>query len=146
NPAARQTKSTRPAAAYPRRLPKRGNLVRSGAACRASARNKSASHAAIHSGKPGIRNFGRGSVNGPNCESAVASVPVQVTVVGVPAEGVHVAAVPRLFEPFLNWTVPVGTAPLLVLEISAVSTTFPPDTMLVTLLLTVAMVVALLTV
>jgi hypothetical protein len=61
----------------------------------------------------------------------------------VAAVGVHVAAAPKLLEPFLNCTVPVGPAPLLVVEIMAVSVTLPPATMLATLLVTAAEVAAL---
>jgi hypothetical protein len=46
------------------------------------------------------------------------------------AVGVQVAAAPRLLEPFLNCTVPVGPAPLLVVFTVAVSMTVPPDAML----------------
>ena len=59
------------------------------------------------------------------------------------AEGVHVAAAPKLLEPFLNCTAPVGPAPLLDVEIVAVSVTLPPATILVTLLATAAEVAAL---
>jgi hypothetical protein len=46
------------------------------------------------------------------------------------AVGVQVAAAPRLLEPFLNCTVPVGPAPLLVVFTVAVKVTMPPDAML----------------
>ncbi len=51
-------------------------------------------------------------------------------------------ALPKLLAPFLNCTVPVGPAPLLVVEIVAVSVTLPPDTMLVTFEVTCVVVVA----
>ena len=60
------------------------------------------------------------------------------------AEGVHVTALPRLLDPLLNCTVPVGPAPLLVVEIVAVSVTLPPAATLATLLVTAAAVAALL--
>jgi hypothetical protein len=47
-----------------------------------------------------------------------------------------------LIVPFINCTVPVGAAPLLVAEMVAVRVTLPPAIMLATLLLTIAVVVA----
>src|SRR5207302_1965950 len=91
----------------------------------------------------GMRSFGRASVNGTSCDSVVVKVAVQdAAAEALAADGVHVAAAPRLLDPHLNCTVPVSPAPLLVLEISAVSVTLPPETMLVTLGVTFAVVVA----
>jgi hypothetical protein len=56
--------------------------------------------------------------------------------------GVQVAAAPKLLDPFLNCTVPVGPAPLLVVEISAVSVTLPPAATLVTFGVTFVVVTA----
>jgi hypothetical protein len=67
---------------------------------------------------------------------------LQDAAVAPAAAGVHVTALLRLFAPFLNCTVPVSPAPLLVLEINAVSVTLPPETTLVTLLVTAAVVAA----
>jgi hypothetical protein len=64
----------------------------------------------------------------------------------VPAVGVHITALPKLLDPFLNCTVPVGPAPLLVVFTVAVSVTLPPDTMLVALEVTVVVVVSPVTV
>jgi len=90
-----------------------------------------------------MRSLGRDSVNGTSCESVVVNMAVQdAAAAALAADGVHVAAAPRLLDPLLNCTVPVGPAPLLVLEISAVSVTLPPDTTLVTLGVTFAVVVA----
>jgi hypothetical protein len=60
----------------------------------------------------------------------------------VAAVGVHVAAAPRLLDPFLNWTVPVGPAPLLLVFTVAVNVTVPPDTTLLTFEVTCVVVVA----
>ena len=91
----------------------------------------------------GMRSLGCGSVKGSICESVVVNVAVQdAAAAALAADGVHVAAAPRLLDPLLNCTVPVSPAPLLVLEISAVSVTLPPETMLLTLEVTFAVVVA----
>jgi hypothetical protein len=58
------------------------------------------------------------------------------------AAGVHVTAAPRLLVPFLNCTVPVGPAPLLVVFTLAVNVTLPPDVILATLEVTAVVVVA----
>jgi hypothetical protein len=60
--------------------------------------------------------------------------------------GVQVAALPKLLDPFLNCTVPVGPAPLLVVFTVAVSVTLPPDAILVGLGVTAMDVVACVTV
>lgn len=86
---------------------------------------------------------GCGRLNGTNCESAVVSVAVHsADAEPIEAVGVQVTALPRLLDPFLNRTVPVGPAPLLVVEIFAVSVKLPPDTTLATLLLTAVVVAA----
>jgi len=58
----------------------------------------------------------------------------------------HITAVPKLLDPFLNCTVPVGPAPLLVVFTVAVSVTLPPDTMVEALEVTVVVVVSPVTV
>jgi len=143
-----QLATRRAAAAYPTRLPNLGHLLCKNPAFQATAKNTTKSHAAIHSGIPGIRNFCCGPVSGTNCESGVVNVAVQDGAVEVvAAAGAQVAAAPRLLDPFLNCTVPVSPAPLLVgLEISAVSVTLPPETTVVRFELNVAVVIALLTV
>ncbi len=97
------------------------------------------------SGSTGICGRVRGIGKGTNCESAVVSVAVHDAVPeleATPDVGVHVAALPKLLEPFLNCTVPVGPAPLLEVEIVAVSVTLPPAAIDVTLEVTAAVVVA----
>jgi hypothetical protein len=61
-------------------------------------------------------------------ESAGESEAVQVPpVVAVPAFGAHVWGDPRACVPFINWTVPVGPAPLLVEPVTvALRVTVPP--------------------
>jgi hypothetical protein len=149
NPAATHANSTKAAAAYPSRPLRYGHLLCSRAACCASAKNKIASHAAIHSGSTGMRSLGCGPVKGTTCDSAVVSVAVQSAfpeLEAVPAVGVQVTALPKLLEPFLNCTVPVGPAPLLFVFTLAVNVTLPPDAILVTLGVTVVVVVACVTV
>jgi hypothetical protein len=66
-----------------------------------------------------------------------------------PAVGMHVTAVESALVPFLNCTVPVGPAPLLVVATVAVSITLPPEAILIAEALTVVVVdnsVAVLTV
>ena len=87
-----------------------------------------------------------GSDRGTNSDSAVVSVALQdAPAAEVAAVGVHVTAAPRAVEPFINCTVPLGPALLLLLEeMVAVRVTLPPAVMLVTLLETAAVVAALL--
>jgi hypothetical protein len=59
-----------------------------------------------------------------------------------PDVGAQVTAAPKLLDPFVNCTVPVGPAPLLVVLTVAVSVTLPPDTILVGLAVTAVVVVA----
>jgi hypothetical protein len=61
--------------------------------------------------------------------SVVIRVAVHVPgVEAVPAVGMQVAAVPNAVVPFMNCTVPVGPAPLLVVPVTfAVKVTVPPD-------------------
>lgn len=59
----------------------------------------------------------------------------------VPAVGLQVTALDKLFEPFLNCTVPVGPAPWTVVETNAVSVTLAPAEIVVALEVT-AIVVA----
>jgi hypothetical protein len=85
----------------------------------------------------------RGLARGINSDRAVVNVAVQeASPVAAPDVGVQVAAAPKLLDPFLNCTVPVGPAPLLVVEISAVSVTLPPAATLVTFGVTFVVVTA----
>ena len=75
----------------------------------------------------------------------MVSVAVQnaLTVLEAIAEvGVQLTALPRLLDPFLNCTVPVGPAPLLVVFTVAVRVTLPPDTILAGLDVTTVVVAA----
>src|SRR5216683_5032642 len=140
-PAVTHANSNSPAAAYPNRA----HFRCSRAACCARIKNKIASPAAIHNGTIQSLGPGCGLAIGTNCDSAVVSVAVQnafPVVEAIPDVGVHVAAVPRLLAPFLNCTVPVGPAPLLLVEIVAVSVTLPPAVIVVTLDVTAAVVAA----
>jgi len=113
-PAATQANRTRPAAAYPIRLPidKR----------RCIARSTISSTETMPSGSAGTCGRVRGFARGINCDSAVVSVAVHnAVVVLVPAVGVHATALERLLDPFLNCTVPVGPTPLLVVFTMAVN-------------------------
>ena len=91
-----------------------------------------------------MRILGCGSVRGTNCESAVVSVALQEA----PADDVALAEVqltgePSVAVPFINCTVPLGPALLLLLEETvAVSVTLPPDVMLVGLDVSAAVVLA----
>jgi hypothetical protein len=94
-------------------------------------------------GTTGIRQRGCGSANGTICDSAVDSVAAQdAGAVTDAAFGVHVTALPKLLAPFLNCTIPVGPAPLLVVFTIAVSVTFAPAVILVGLGVTTVVVVA----
>jgi len=78
---------------------------------------------------------------------AVLRVVVSVAVhsagaVVLAAVGVHAAALPSALVPFINCTVPVGPAPLLVVFTVAVSVTLPPGATLVALDTTPVVVVA----
>ncbi len=140
-PAANHANSSSPAAAYPSRV----HFRCSRAACCARIKNKIASPAAIHNGTIQILGPGCGLVIGTNCDSAVVSVAVQdafPVVEAIPDVGVQFTVLPRLLDPFLNCTVPVGPAPLLLVEIVAVSVTLPPEVIVVTLEVTAAVVVA----
>src|SRR5229473_1921360 len=140
-PAANHANSSSPAAAYP----SRAHFRCSRAACCARIKNKIASPAAIHNGTIQIRGPGCGLAIGTNCDSAVVSVAVQnafPVVEAIPDVGEQFTALPRLLAPFLNCTVPVGPAPLLLVEIVAVSVTLPPEVIVATLEVTTAVVVA----
>src|SRR6267378_6818775 len=118
NPPATHANSSSPTAAYPTRLPSGRRR------CMAN-RAISSKHTML-SGSTGICGRVRGIGKGTNCERAVVSVAVHNAVPeleAVAAVGVHVAATPKLLEPFRNCTVPVGPAPLLLVEIVAVSVT-----------------------
>lgn len=138
-PAAKQANRIRPAAAYPTRLlaDKR----------RCIAKNTISSKETRPSGSTGTCGCDSGFDNGTNSESAVVRVAVHnAVVVLVPAVGVHITALPKLLDPFLNCTVPVGPAPLLVVFTFAVSVTLPPDAMVVALEVTVVVVASPVTV
>jgi hypothetical protein len=101
------------------------------------------------SGRTGTCGRVRGFANGTNSESAVVSAAVQNAfpeVEAVPDVGVQATALPKLLDPFLNCTVPVGPAPLLVVFTVAVSVTLPPETTLDTFDVTCVVVVACATV
>jgi hypothetical protein len=99
------------------------------------------------SGSTGTCGRVRGLARGTNSDSEVVSVALHnAVVVLVPAVGVHITALPKLLDPFLNCTVPVGPAPLLVVFTVAVSVTLPPDAMVVALEVTVVVVVSPVTV
>src|SRR5579859_5916304 len=84
---------------------------------------------------------------GARKDSVVVNVAVQdADVVVVAAVGAHVTAVESVLAPFLNWTVPVGPAPLLFVVTLAVRVTLPPEMMLLTLGTTEVDVVAFVTV
>jgi hypothetical protein len=137
-PAAAHANTSRPTVAYPTRL-----VI---GMRRCNDRNAIKITDRIPSGKAGSRGGVRGSLNGTNCERAVVNVALQNAAPeldAVAAVGVHVAAEPKLLVPFLNCTVPVGPAPLLEVEIVAVSVTLPPATTLVGLLATAPVVAAL---
>src|SRR5258708_1906867 len=134
-PAATQANRTRPAAAYPIRLPidKR----------RCIARSTISSTETMPSGSAGTCGRVRGFARGINCDSAVVSVAVHnAVVVLVPAVGVHATALERLLDPFLNCTVPVGPTPLLLVFTVAVSVKLTPDAIFVALDTTAVVVVA----
>src|SRR5215471_1844896 len=105
----------------------------------------SARSAASHS--KGIRRL-LGLDGGAKNEMAVVRVAVQdagmigVLVKSAPFE-TQFTGEPRVAEPFENWTVPVGpTSELLVVEITAVSVTMPPEATLAGAAVTVVVVVA----
>jgi len=60
----------------------------------------------------------------------------------IPDVGEQFTALPSLLAPFLNGTVPVGPAPLLMVENVAISVTLPPEVIVATLEVTTAVVVA----
>jgi len=100
----------------------------------------------IHNGPIGtlrIRCAGStGPRGGVRRANVVVSVAVHVPgVVAVPGVGVQVAAVPSAVVPFMNCTVPVGPAALLVVPVTfAVKVTLPPDAIDVTLGVTTVVV------
>src|SRR5713226_9062139 len=82
-----------------------------------------------------------GTEGGDRNAKVVVKVAVQNAVaVLVPAVGMHVTAVESAVVPFLNCTVPVGPAPLLVVETFAVRVTLPPEAILVAELVTLVVV------
>src|SRR4029077_16821472 len=111
---------------------------------RCRARNTSNIAASMPSGT--IRTFGRtrGPARGINSDSAVVSVALQEAFVDpVAPVGVHVIALPSAVDPFINCTVPLGPALLLLLDVTvAVRVTLPPDATLVGLEVTAVVVVA----
>src|SRR5713226_1214812 len=134
-PATANAKSSRPTQAYPRRLA-------AGRRFRLNRYTISRAHATIQIGS--VRKGGNwcGTPGGVRNDSATVRVDVQKAVaVLVPAVGVHVTAAERLLAPFLNWTVPVGPTPWLVVATVAVRVTLPPEEMLNVELVTVVVVV-----
>src|SRR5712664_2024671 len=118
NPAATHANSSSPTAAYPTRFP----IGRRRCIAKMAISRKHR----MPSGSTGICGRVRGTGKGTNCESAVVSEAVHNAVPeveAVAAVGVHVMAAPRLLDPFRNCTVPVGPAPLLLVEIVAVRVT-----------------------
>src|SRR5882757_11153161 len=97
------------------------------------------------SGSSGTLGRTRGFATGINSESAVVSVALQEAPIGptAPADA-HVTALPSAVDPFMNCTVPLGPALLLLFdETVAVRVTLPPDTTLAGLDTTADVVVAL---
>src|SRR5713226_3886676 len=89
----------------------------------------SSAPAAIHIRPTGKVGIWRGAGGGVRNDSVVISVAVQDPGVElVPAVGVQVVALPSAVDPFMNCTVPVTPAPLLVVPVTfAVSVTLPPE-------------------
>ncbi len=134
-PATAQAKSSRPAQAYPRRFA-------AGRRLRLNIYAISRAHATIHIGSVRKGGIWRGTPGGVRNDSATLRVAVQKAVaVFVPAVGVHVTAVERVLAPFMNWIVPVGPTPWLVVATIAVSVTLPPEEILKDELVTVVVVV-----
>lgn len=131
-PAARHAKSSAPPQAYPSLLLVGATRKRP----RISRNEASISEATIDKGpigKWGIRFAG--CPGGVSSASVVISVAVHVPgVEAVPAVGMQVCAVPSAVVPFMNCTVPVGPAALLVVPVTfAVRVTLPPDATVVAL-------------
>ncbi len=136
-PAAMHANRIRPAKAYASRLPIDNR--------RCIASNAISSTEKMPSGSTGTCGRVRGCAKGTNSDNVVVSVAVHKAfpeVEAVPDVGVQVTALPKVLDPFLNCTVPVGPAPLLVVEIVAVSVTLPPAVIVVTLDVTAAVVAA----
>src|SRR5260370_11680155 len=120
-PATANAKSSRPTQAYPRRLA-------AGRRFRLNRYTISRVHATIQIGS--MRKGGNwcGTPGGVRNDSATVRVAVQKAVaVLVPAVGVHVTAAERLLAPFLNWTVPVGPTPWLVVATLGFTVPRPPE-------------------
>jgi hypothetical protein len=75
--AAKQANKSKPAAAYPSRLPSRGHFRCSRAACCASVKSRIARTATTHKGIVGMRSRGCGLFNGTSWESDVVNEAVQ---------------------------------------------------------------------
>src|SRR6266403_2721873 len=136
NPAQMHANSSNVAAALPSRLPADSRPRR--------ARNANNSVENMPSGSNGTLGRTRGFAKGINSDSAVVSVALQEAPMGptAPADA-HVIALPSAVDPFMNCTVPLGPALLLLLdETVAVRVTLPPDVMLVRLEATADVVVA----
>jgi hypothetical protein len=86
----------------------------------------------------------RGLLKGINSDNAVVSAALQEAPAdAVAPAGAHVTAPPNFAVPFINCTVPLGPALLLLLEETvAVKVTLPPDATLVGLDTTADVVVA----
>src|SRR5215471_101784 len=116
-PAATQASRTRPAAAYRRRA-----LTGRRCAVRYAANNNTNTKVTIKPGVARIRGQLRtsGRPSGSSSDSVVVKVAVHDAAAELEAVGTQFAVEPKLLDPFLNCTVPVGPAPLLFVEIVAV--------------------------
>src|SRR5260370_12367633 len=134
-PATAHAKSSKPAQANPMRF----------AAARRFRLNRyriSRVDATIHIGSGRKGGIWCGTPGGVRNDSATVRVAVQKAVaVVVPAVGTQLTAAERLFAPFLNWTVPVGPTPWLVVATVAVNVTLPPEQLLNAERVTVVVVV-----
>jgi len=99
-------------------------------------------HATIQIGSVRKGGIWCGTPGGVRNDSATVRVAVHKAVaVFVPAVGTQFTAAERVLVPFMNWTVPVGPTPWLVVATVAVSVTLPPEEMLNVELVTVVVVV-----
>src|SRR5258708_7458139 len=133
-PATANAKSSRPAQAYPMRFA-------AGRRFRLNRYTIISVHATIQIGSGRKGGIWCGTPGGVRNDNATVRVAVQKAVAGVvPAVGTQLTAAERLFAPFLNWTVPVGPTPWLVVATVAVSVTLPPEEILKLELVTVVVV------
>src|SRR5258708_23539960 len=119
-PAATQANRTKPAAAYPIRLPidKR----------RCIAKNATSSTETMPpTGSVGSCGRARGCARGINSDRAVVNVAVQeASPVAAPDVGVQGAAAPKLFDPFFNFRVPVAPMPVREMRNKSLLLPLPP--------------------